>query len=647
MATRRTFLKYATIGVGVVGAGVGLPALAADNRPLIERVSAACRRLAPLGWQALLLDATGGELDLGAPDLKAELGKPLGAHRSELSGLRRLRCLGHAGDRTGSTRIAACSITRFAAPTVVADRKGTELGGFPTLAEIEARRKLRLWRRTPPSMDDAAQAASRRRPLGSRRLRPAIPQCADLGAWAPCRAVLRPVRHRPAGHARAALRCPGAQLQLAWTTARPFDFRVMPRRFAAYLAVQMPGEGTASGRRTPCRKTTSCNSGCRSTSCSAAPNASPASTSRLELDQRPPQRRAGPIPPLPRSRGTGEQLARRGSGAVSLHDQGRDDRLAVRERRTSARACSSRGRRRWSRRRNTRAALLTFPVDGRYTSDPANIQLSSMQVLPSVAPNRRTALHAGLRRRQTQRPSPQFINIRHRLLPERTDRQSQSAAGHGRDHPPGRLSGAALFRCGRRRLDRGELPAARGPRRRPEAGLLHGRAAGLLPQGNAAGTDALVAGQGAEAGTRGACGRSSRWRCRRRALPRTSRCPSVSASRTRPSPRSSPSRTDRAGAGADAERSLERREDRPARRLAGLVRPRLGHQPGNLLHRSESPLAEIPDRLTGWARPSSRTPSSAPRSAPIGRAWRRIRRGPSRRTRRSPAPSIPIRPSCR
>jgi len=60
MTTRRTFLKYATIGVGVVGAGVGLPALAADDRPLIERVSAACRRLAPLGWRALLLDASGG-----------------------------------------------------------------------------------------------------------------------------------------------------------------------------------------------------------------------------------------------------------------------------------------------------------------------------------------------------------------------------------------------------------------------------------------------------------------------------------------------------------------------------------------------------------------------------------------------------------
>ena len=27
---------------------------------------------------------------------------------------------------------------------------------------------------------------------------------------------------------------------------------------------------------------------------------------------------------------------------------------------------------------------LTFPVDGRYTSDPANLQLSAMQVLPSV-----------------------------------------------------------------------------------------------------------------------------------------------------------------------------------------------------------------------------------------------------------------------
>jgi hypothetical protein len=60
---------------------------------------------------------------------------------------------------------------------------------------------------------------------------------------------------------------------------------------------------------------------------------------------------------------------------------------------------------------------LTFPVDGRYTSDPANLQLSALQVLPSGAEMREPRYMADASQ-QTQRPSPQFINIRHRLLPD-------------------------------------------------------------------------------------------------------------------------------------------------------------------------------------------------------------------------------------
>jgi hypothetical protein len=62
--------------------------------------------------------------------------------------------------------------------------------------------------------------------------------------------------------------------------------------------------------------------------------------------------------------------------------------------------------------------LLTFPVDGRYTSNPSNMQLSSMQVLP-LAPSSpddepRYMLDTA---QNTQRPAPEYINIRHRLLP--------------------------------------------------------------------------------------------------------------------------------------------------------------------------------------------------------------------------------------
>lgn len=60
--------------------------------------------------------------------------------------------------------------------------------------------------------------------------------------------------------------------------------------------------------------------------------------------------------------------------------------------------------------------LLTFPVDGSYTSKPWNMQLSSMQILPGAEPGEepRYMLDAA---QDTQRPAPEYINIRHRLLP--------------------------------------------------------------------------------------------------------------------------------------------------------------------------------------------------------------------------------------
>src|SRR5579862_2579349 len=40
VTTRRMFLKYATLGAGAIAGGFGLPALAADARPLIDGVAA-------------------------------------------------------------------------------------------------------------------------------------------------------------------------------------------------------------------------------------------------------------------------------------------------------------------------------------------------------------------------------------------------------------------------------------------------------------------------------------------------------------------------------------------------------------------------------------------------------------------------------
>ena len=72
MTTRRVFLKNAALSIGAVAVGPTIGAFAADTRPLITGVADACRRLAPLGWRQMLLDVTGGQLDIAATDLQSD-----------------------------------------------------------------------------------------------------------------------------------------------------------------------------------------------------------------------------------------------------------------------------------------------------------------------------------------------------------------------------------------------------------------------------------------------------------------------------------------------------------------------------------------------------------------------------------------------
>jgi hypothetical protein len=65
--TRRTFLKSATAGLVAMVAGAGQLTGAPGAQPLLAGVTAACLRLAPLGWRQLLLDATGANWILAQP----------------------------------------------------------------------------------------------------------------------------------------------------------------------------------------------------------------------------------------------------------------------------------------------------------------------------------------------------------------------------------------------------------------------------------------------------------------------------------------------------------------------------------------------------------------------------------------------------
>ncbi|MFO1058570.1 MAG: hypothetical protein U1E53_16580 [Dongiaceae bacterium] len=411
MTTRRTFLKGATLAFGVAAtAGLDKLALASGPGALIDPVAAACRRLAPLGWRQLLLDATGGELDIAAGDLRRELAKPL-AHIDRT----------HPGfgdfDVTAVRAIEPGNPDRsllyhaLAAPTVVADRAGTELGGFPTLAEIEAVENY-VYGCSPPTLDALRRRAAGR-PLG-------------LAVFAlQYRNAPESVhgRHAELCFARAGIARLGSiephydarrRLFTAADEARPFDFRVVPRRFAAFLAVRMTGRWDSFGPQdiqpgddkldfwVPIHKLFSgpeCIAGLdlRLTLERGLRNDLLAEFHRfLDLNGLENNWRGDDLEQFPfviKDEMLGSLSSRQDYGDGVLEP--RPSPLVT--------PAQYKGR------------PLTFPVDGRYMSDPQNNQLSSLQVLPALPPGEPAYLDDAAQ--QTQRPAPEYVNIRHRVLP--------------------------------------------------------------------------------------------------------------------------------------------------------------------------------------------------------------------------------------
>ncbi len=127
----------------------------------------------------------------------------------------------------------------LASPTVVADRSGKELRGFPTLAEIEAVENY-VYGVSPPSLDDIQQRAANGQPLGMVVFAPQY-QSAPMSVHsrrAGC-ASREPASHdwAPCRHSYDAK----ARNFVALDDAQRLRVQGHPGRFSAYLAVQMPG----------------------------------------------------------------------------------------------------------------------------------------------------------------------------------------------------------------------------------------------------------------------------------------------------------------------------------------------------------------------------------------------------------------------
>ena len=410
MTTRRAFLGFAAFGVGALAGGFRHTALAAEARPLIEGVGTACRRLAPLGWRQLLLDATGGELDITAADLRSELTRPLARIDRNCPGFGDFDVAGVRAIARGSPD-RSLLYHAFASPCIVAERNGAKLGGFPTLAEIEAVENF-VYGAEPPTLGEIERRAEGRTlgivvyalqyrdtPLSVHgqhaELCFARAGIARLGSIAPFYDAER--RNFVAGDA-----------------ARPFDFRVVPRRFAAYIAIKMDGANRGFGPQdalpgdrdlafwVPIHKLFS------GPECIAGRDLDLELSCGLRNDELAQFHRFLELSGLQNNWGGSDLenfpfvIKDERIGAIS---QRPDFGFGVLEPRPAPLTVTA----------EYKGLPLTFPVDGRYTSEPASLLFSSMQILPS-ADTWSEPRYVEDAAQNTQRPAPEYINVRHRLL---------------------------------------------------------------------------------------------------------------------------------------------------------------------------------------------------------------------------------------
>ncbi len=243
--SRRDFVKLSAFGVAALAVG-GLGA-SVPGVPLLDGVAAVCRRLAPLGWRELLLEASGGQLDIQAPDLAGELGKPLTQIDRNCPGFGDFALHGKKAVEPGCPD-QSLLYHALAAPSVVATRDGVRLRGFPTMAEIETVENY-IYASRKGTLDELKGDAK--------------PE--DIGIVvfalhyrnAPMSAN---GRHAQLCFARTGIAHLGtiephydAERRSFATVddARPYDFRVTPRRFAAYLARRVTGDVGRIGLQDP------------------------------------------------------------------------------------------------------------------------------------------------------------------------------------------------------------------------------------------------------------------------------------------------------------------------------------------------------------------------------------------------------------
>lgn len=201
---------------------------------LIDDVQTACHRLAPHGWADLL--AQHG-LSITAPNLAEELARELPDIRRDLPGFEDFAMEGRRGIEPGRPA-RSLLLHALASPNVVTGLEAEPLSTFPSLAEIEAVENY-VFGVEAPSLDD----------LFSRFPRESMAIAVFASEYRPAADTVHR-RHADLCFSRTGVARVGTSEPLYEGRARGFlpfvqgndhAFRILPARYAAYVAVQLVG----------------------------------------------------------------------------------------------------------------------------------------------------------------------------------------------------------------------------------------------------------------------------------------------------------------------------------------------------------------------------------------------------------------------
>jgi len=208
---------------------------------LIDDVQAVCRRLAPQGWADLLAQH---DLNITSPNLAAEIARELPEIRRDVPGFEDFAMEGERGIEPGRP---ACSLLfhALASPNVLRGTSNEPLAAFPTLAEIESVENY-VFGFEPPSVDD----------LVARFPHADMAVAVFATEYRPGAETVHR-KHADLCFSRTGVARVGTAAPLYDPRARgfvPFDeedqhaFRVLPARYAPYIAFELRGDESRFGR---------------------------------------------------------------------------------------------------------------------------------------------------------------------------------------------------------------------------------------------------------------------------------------------------------------------------------------------------------------------------------------------------------------